>query len=831
MFRRRQPALIASLATLASVGLVVPGVAAGVPVYGASIASQAAARVAVPAATAAVLAGATPAIADVVGAAPSDSAVEPTDEEVVEEQGTEPAPESVDEPPATTVPAGEPAASTTTVPAGEEPATETTTTIPDDSEPSEPPPTTAPDGDPAGDEPGTDPATTTTLVPADEPSCEAAPDSAATTTTTAPEPAEESTCELTTEPPTTTTTTTPPTTTTTAPAEGSDEEPGVDPTTETTTPTTVPAPVDDIDDDQVDGAGDDGEDGSTITPSGEESSDAATVRETAQRGSEADDDEPAADVDQPVVPAPPIDTTPAELNTYDPGLRASRYDGVYAEGVPVGVAMATTRWLESGNRYDAQARGSTASGAYQILDSTWNGYGGYARAVLAPPEVQDQFAYESFTALLKRHGNDVSTIPVSWYIGHVPRGAEWDTVPKPEAGNRLTPRQYQAKWMTKFFSLLAEGAPVYLPSDTEALIPAIAFPVLGPVEFVDDWHFERDGGARRHEGLDLIGYEGQPIRAVFDGVITMIDDDPSGIAGNGLRLTRDDGLYANYFHLSNSETGPVHSSLEVGTRVRAGQIIGYMGSTGNAGIPHLHFELRTAEREPMAPYPAVMEAVQREQCTVGLGPWSTEFTSPTAQAEAVQAYADLTAERVEGLLDPADAKAASLEAFADLTAAQATILLDLADDEAATEAFADLAAEQVEVLTDLAGAPAEGVDYLTIEGPDGAQWVIGSDGSVTASGQAAMIGTYQTDCPMPIETTDQAGDPIMFGTDSEGLAVDELPVGWWDDEAVEWAPDLDGEENYVDPWELDQAELDLAGEHHAEHDGERLGEPRHLKMI
>ncbi len=583
----------------------------------------------------------------------------------------------------------------------------------------------------------------------------------------------------------------------------------------------MPAPVDE----PVEGADDD--DGATIPPSDDEPSDVATahaIDQPAESANEADDGEPPETVDPLDAPASPtpIDTTPAELNTYDPGLRASSYDGVYAEGVPVGVAMATTRWLESGNRYDARARGSTASGAYQILDSTWNGYGGYPRAVLAPPEVQDQFAYEAFTALLKRHGNDVSTIPVSWYIGHVPQGAEWDTVPHPEAGNRLTPRQYQAKWMKKFFSLLSEGAPVYLPSDTEALIPAIAFPVLGPVEFVDDWHFERDGGARRHEGLDLLGYEGQPIRAVFDGVITAIDDDPSGIAGNGLRLTRDDGLYANYFHLSNSETGPVHSSLEVGTRVRAGQIIGFMGSTGNAGIPHLHFELRTAEREPMAPYPAVLEAVQREQCTVGLGPWSTEFTSPVEKAEAeaaaLEAFADLTDEQVEGLLDPAEAGAVALEAFADLTDEQVEVLLDLADDEtAALEAFADLTDEQVEGLLDLAEAAAEEVEHFTIEGPDGAQWVIGTDGSVTASGQAAMIGTYQADCPMPIETTDQHGDPIMYGTDAEGLPVDELPVGWWDDEAVEWTPDLDDEEGYVDPWELDQADLDVASENHVDH--------------
>jgi hypothetical protein len=109
---------------------------------------------------------------------------------------------------------------------------------------------------------------------------------------------------------------------------------------------------------------------------------------------------------------------------------------------------------------------------------------------------------------------------------------------------------------------------------------------------------------------------------------------------------------------------------------------------------------------------------------------------------------------------------------------------------------------------------------------------------VTASGQAAMIGTYQADCPVPIETTDQDGDPIMYGTDAEGLPVDELPVGWWDDEAVAWTPDLDDEDDYVDPWELDQADFRVAHENHgddAEVDDlptdDRFTDPRYLKMI
>jgi Transglycosylase-like domain len=117
-----------------------------------------------------------------------------------------------------------------------------------------------------------------------------------------------------------------------------------------------------------------------------------------------------------------------------------------------GIAQVDTtlaiRTIESSGNYASTNAGSTASDAYQFLDSTWANYGGYPRAWQAPPAVQDAKATADAQAILEAGNGDVSAVPVSWYIGHVPAAgsAEWDTVPYPSAGNVLTARDYRTSW-------------------------------------------------------------------------------------------------------------------------------------------------------------------------------------------------------------------------------------------------------------------------------------------------------------------------------------------------------------------------------------------------
>ena len=141
------------------------------------------------------------------------------------------------------------------------------------------------------------------------------------------------------------------------------------------------------------------------------------------------------------------------------------------------------------------------------------------------------------------------------------------------------------------------------PAPTDSPVASVslgAFPVQGMCGFSDTWHAARSGG-RLHLGVDIIANTGKLLYAVADGTITkMYRDTPGSLAGNGLSLTMADGTYFFYAHLDTFAEG-----IDVGVEVTAGQVIGTVGDTGNAGTPHLHFEIHPGGGAAINPYPIV----------------------------------------------------------------------------------------------------------------------------------------------------------------------------------------------------------------------------------
>lgn len=88
--------------------------------------------------------------------------------------------------------------------------------------------------------------------------------------------------------------------------------------------------------------------------------------------------------------------------------------------------------------------------------------------------------------------------------------------------------------------------------------------------------------ATYHAGLDIGGDTGDPIYAAADG--TVIGADRSTSHGNNVLISHANGLRTHYSHMSKILT-------EVGTKVRKGDIIGELGSTGRSTGPHLHYEV------------------------------------------------------------------------------------------------------------------------------------------------------------------------------------------------------------------------------------------------
>lgn len=118
----------------------------------------------------------------------------------------------------------------------------------------------------------------------------------------------------------------------------------------------------------------------------------------------------------------------------------------------------------------------------------------------------------------------------------------------------------------------------------------------------DSWHAPRDGGARQHKGIDIFAPKGTEVVAVSDGVISYIGDQKLG--GHCVWLTTENGTAFYYAHLDRWAAG-----LYEGMEVQAGDLLGYVGNTGNARTTpsHLHFGIDQND-EMINPYPLLTRA-------------------------------------------------------------------------------------------------------------------------------------------------------------------------------------------------------------------------------
>lgn len=174
--------------------------------------------------------------------------------------------------------------------------------------------------------------------------------------------------------------------------------------------------------------------------------------------------------------------------------------------------------------------------------------------------------------------------------------------------SRLTKREAERQPKTRTASRTATTPNNEFAEKARALfapLAALRMPVVGirASDLYNSWGDSRDNGKRSHRGIDIFASRGTPIVAVSDGIISYIGDQPKG--GHCLWLTTEAGTSFYYAHLDRWAPG-----IYEGMEVQSGDLLGFVGNTGNALTtpPHLHFAVNQND-EMVNPFPILTRAI------------------------------------------------------------------------------------------------------------------------------------------------------------------------------------------------------------------------------
>ncbi len=198
--------------------------------------------------------------------------------------------------------------------------------------------------------------------------------------------------------------------------------------------------------------------------------------------------------------------------------------------------------------------------------------------------------------------------------------------------------------MSRSIPLIAIGLGILAGVSRAATVPHIIFPVVGNVQYTDDFGAPRAGGP--HQGIDIMATKKSPAVAAEAGRVKYWTSSAS--AGCMLYLYGASGTMYEYIHLNNDLTmrndnrgkcveGTAYA-VKNGARVVAGQQIGYVGDSGDAnGIhPHLHFEVHPSGGKASDPYP-YLQAAQKLLFSAKAGtPFVVALTGTVSSATSDQ---------------------------------------------------------------------------------------------------------------------------------------------------------------------------------------------------